>query len=407
MNCRFCKSKLNLNFIDLGFAPPSNAYINKAMLASPEVTYPLKVAVCESCWLVQTEDYTQADQLFDKDYAYFSSTSSSWLSHAEDYCKKIVKKLYLNNENFVVEIASNDGYLLKNFVALDIPCLGIEPTESTANYSMQFNIPVIKKFFGEKLSHEIVSSYQKADLVIGNNVYAHVPDILDFTLGISNLLNEEGVVTLEFPHLLNLVEESQFDTIYHEHFSYLSLGTVKQIFAEAGLKIFDVETLDTHGGSLRVYGSKETSHRNIEDSVNQVLQKENDISLFSKETFSSFQSKAEDIKFNLLRFLLEKKLEGKIVAGYGAAAKGNTLLNFSGIKQDLISYVCDAAESKQNKFMPGSHIPILHPSVLESNPPDFLIIFPWNISDEIVNQLDSIKKKGTEMVIAVPELKIL
>ena len=407
MKCRHCKENLKHDFLDLGEAPPSNAYLEKSQLTKTELYFPLKVKVCESCWLVQTEDYTDADKLFDSEYAYFSSTSESFLKHAASYANKIIDELNLNSESFVVEIASNDGYLLKNFVKKNIPCLGIEPTDSTAEASEKLNIPTIREFFGQKLSKVISNDYGKADLIVGNNVYAHVPDINDFTLGIADLLSDDGVVTLEFPQLLNTIKGKQFDQIYHEHFSYLSLTAVETIFNSAGLKIWKVEELKTHGGSLRVFGCRHDSTTyHVCQSVHDQLDKEKEFGLKKLETYSNFQLEAEKIKDNFLNFLNEQNKIGKTVAAYGAAAKGNTLLNFAGIKNNLIEFVCDAAPSKQNKYMPGSHIPILDPTNLQNIQVDYVLILPWNLANEITEQLSFLRKNGTKFVIAIPELLI-
>ncbi len=408
MKCRHCKTKLEHYFLDLGMAPPSNAYLDKEKLKKPELYFPLKVKVCDKCWLVQTEDYTDADKLFDSEYAYFSSTSKSFLDHAADYVEKIVKVLNLNSNSFVVEIASNDGYLLKNFVEKQIPCLGVEPTDSTAEASEKLNIPTVRKFFGKDFAIELASENKKADLILGNNVYAHVPDINDFTSGIKELLKDDGVVTLEFPQLLNTIKGRQFDQIYHEHFSYLSLTAVQSIFYRAGLKVWKIEELDTHGGSLRVYGCHyESDLFIIDQSVDHQLKKELDFGLQDLETYFNFQARAEKIKNDFISFLIDKKNQGKKIVAYGAAAKGNTLLNFAGVRGDLIDFVCDAAPSKQNKFLPGSRIPILDPKELEETYVDFIIIFPWNIAEEILKNFSHLKEKGTKFVRVVPELKIL
>jgi len=347
MNCRHCKDFLKHTFLDLGFAPPSNAFLSKEDLNHTEVYFPLKIRVCDQCWLVQTEDYVQADKLFSHDYAYFSSTSPGWLNHAKKYAEKIITALSLNNQSFVIEVASNDGYLLRNFVATGIPCLGIEPTDSTAKAAEQLGIPVVREFFGEALGKQLAKKGQQADLIVGNNVYAHVPDINDFTRGLKTALKPSGTITLEFPHLMILIEQAQFDTAYHEHFSYLSLQTVIQIFSAAGLRIFNVEQLTTHGGSLRVYGCHQDDPRLTQAEVSDMLQKEIQHGLQDLNTYLSFQSCADKIKDNLLSFLIEQKRAGKKVAAYGAAAKGNTLLNYAGVKPDLIGFVCDAAKAKQ------------------------------------------------------------
>ena len=407
MKCRHCKTELELEFLDLGNAPPSNAYLNKEDLRKPEITYPLRILTCTNCWLVQTEDYTDADELFNDDYAYFSSTSKSWLKHASDYCTMITNRLGLSDNSFVVEIASNDGYLLKNFVSSGIPCLGIEPTKSTAAAASAIGVPVRQEFFGKNMGLSMANAGEQADLVLGNNVFAHVPDINDFTEGVAALLKPNGVVTFEFPHLLHLIQQNQFDTIYHEHFSYLSLCSVSSIFKAAGLRVFDVEELKTHGGSLRIYGCRGDASHKETSLVQNILTNELQAGMQDEKTYSAFQKKADKVKDGLISFLLEAKAEGKTVAGYGAAAKGNTLMNYAGIRPDLIPFICDAAESKIGQYMPASHIPILPPSVLDENTPDYLVILPWNIAEEVMKQNAHLVEKGTKFVIAVPELKII
>tara|TARA_B110001450_G_C17666438_1_gene499750 strand:- start:3916 stop:5139 length:1224 start_codon:yes stop_codon:yes gene_type:complete len=407
MNCRHCKAPLIHTFVDLGFAPPSNAYLTEPDLTRPEKYYPLKVKVCDQCWLVQTEDYAEADELFNSDYAYFSSTSTSWLEHARSYAEQVMDQFNLDSESYVIEVASNDGYLLKNFVDAGIPCLGIEPTDSTADAAEALGIPVLREFFGQSLGQQLAAEGKKADLIAGNNVYAHVPDINDFTAGLKEALKPDGTITLEFPHLLNLIEQNQFDTIYHEHFSYLSLYTVSRIFQSNGLSIWDVDQLSTHGGSLRVYGCHFDDERGTNDAVQQILDKEKEAGLQSLQLYLNFQPRADQIKNDLLTYLLEAKRSGKQVAAYGAAAKGNTLLNYAGVKPDLLSFVCDAAEAKQGKYLPGSHIPIRSPKALSAESLDDVIILPWNIAAEVKSQLVGLSKRGVRFVAAVPELKIL
>jgi SAM-dependent methyltransferase len=392
--------------VDLGSAPPSNAYLAEPALHAPEKYYPLRVLVCTQCWLVQTEDYTEAGKLFDSDYAYFSSTSSSWLVHAEQYTSKIVKQLELTSASLVIEVASNDGYLLKNFVAAGIPCLGIEPTASTAAAAERLGIPVLREFFGEQLGKKLAATGRQADLIAGNNVYAHVPDINDFTQGLKAALKPGGTITLEFPHLMQLLAQAQFDTIYHEHFSYLSLYTVLRMFDAAGLRVFDVDILPTHGGSLRVYGCHADDERCSTPAVAAMLEEESRQGMQTRSAYQGFQSRADRIKDDLLTFLLTQKRIGKTVAAYGAAAKGNTLLNYAGVKPDLLPFVCDAAAAKQGKFMPGSHIPILAPDVLIEQRPDYLLILPWNIALEVKQQNAWLFDLGTRFVTAVPELEI-
>ena len=406
MKCRHCSAPLEHTFLDLGFAPPSNSYLTFDDLTKPEKYYPLKIKVCEQCWLVQTEDYTQADELFSSDYAYFSSTSSGWLIHAASYAEKMTRQLNLTKDSLVIEVASNDGYLLKNFVAAGIPCLGIEPTASTAAAAEKLGIPVMREFFGEQLGKQLATSGKQADLIAGNNVYAHVPDINDFTRGLKAALKPGGTITLEFPHLMRLIEHTQFDTVYHEHFSYLSLYTVDRIFKAAGLRVWDIEELPTHGGSLRVYGCHAEDGRETTPVVSAMLAEEAQRGLQTLATYQYFQAKADRVKDDLLAFLIEQKRAGRRVAAYGAAAKGNTLLNYAGVKPDLLPFVCDAAAAKQGKFMPGSHIPILAPTVLLEQRPDYLVILPWNIAAEVKQQNAQLAELGTKFVTAVPKLEI-
>ena len=405
--CRHCKMPLPHVFLDLGHAPPSNAYLSPEKMNEPEVTFPLRLRVCENCWLVQTEDFTKADSLFDAEYAYFSSTSKSWLEHATRYSKEMIQRFGLGSDSHVIEVASNDGYLLKNFLAAGVPCLGVEPTASTAAAAEAIGIPVIRKFFGKALGDRLAGEGRAADLIVGNNVYAHVPDIDDFTLGLSVALKPEGVITLEFPHLMRLVEFCQFDTVYHEHFSYLSLVVVSRIFSAAGLRIFDVEELHTHGGSLRVYGCHADASHVETQMVNNVLAEERARGMENLAFYEGFQARTEVVKDGLVRFLLDAKRDGKKVAGYGAAAKGNTLLNYGGVKSDLLPFICDIAPSKQGKVTPGSHIPILAPELLERAAPDYLLILPWNIAEEVQWQLVKLGQAGTRFVVAVPEVRVL
>ncbi len=406
MNCRHCNHPLQHVFLDLGFAPPSNAYLTEADLHRPEPYYPLKLFVCDQCWLVQTEDYAQADELFSNDYAYFSSVSQSWLAHAARYAEMITRRLALNKNSYVIEVASNDGYLLKNFVAAGIPCLGIEPTASTAAAAEKLGVPVLREFFGESLGQRLVKEGKQADLILGNNVFAHVPDINDFTAGLKTALKPGGTITLEFPHLMRLLEHTQFDTVYHEHFSYLSLNSVSRIFARAGLRVCDVEELPTHGGSLRVYGCHDNDRRATADAVGTVLAEEARRGMDTLAPYQVFQSRADRVKDDLLMFLIEQKRAGKVVAAYGAAAKGCTLLNYAGVKADLLPYVCDAAPSKQGKYLPGAHVPILHPDALRKQKPDIVLILPWNIQTEVTQQLAYVREWGGRFAVAVPSIKV-
>jgi SAM-dependent methyltransferase len=407
MNCRHCAASITNTFLDLGFAPPSNAYLMPEDLYRPEMTFPLRVTVCDRCWLVQTEDYARSEELFNSDYAYFSSTSSGWLAHSALYARTITNRLALTGESMVIEVACNDGYLLRNFTEAGIPCLGIEPTASTAAAARSQGIPVLREFFGEALARQLAAEGKQGDLIVGNNVYAHVPDINGFTRGLKAALKPGGTITLEFPHLMRLIEQAQFDTVYHEHFSYLTLFTTQRIFREAGLRIWDVEELPTHGGSLRVYGCHAEDSRPDNHSVQSLVAREARRGLQSLAPYASFQARADKVKDDLLLFLIEQKRAGKTVAGYGAAAKGNTLINYAGVKPDLLPYVCDASAAKQGKFMPGSHIPILPPEVLRDRPLDYLLVLPWNIVAEITQDTTSLVAEGARIVTAIPQLEIV
>ena len=405
MKCRHCGSDVSHVLVDLGVAPPSNAYLTKLALKRPEKFFPLRVLVCESCWLVQAEAYSRAAELFNEEYAYFSSFSNEWLSHAEKYVDQMVERFGLTKANVVGEVAANDGYLLQFVKERGISCYGIEPTASTANAARQKGVEIIQDFLSVKLASELRQQGRTVDLLAANNVLAHVPDINDFSQACCMLLKPDGVFTCEFPHLLNLISQHQFDTIYHEHFSYLSFGTVVNIFAKNGLNVFDVEKLGTHGGSLRVYAQRSDNGKHAVDSrVERLVAEENNAGITRIDFYRGFQEHAEKIKNNFLKFLIEKKNDGKLVVGYGAAAKGNTLLNFAGVKSDLIKYVVDRSPHKQGKYMPGSRIPIVSEDRLMSDKPDFVVIFPWNLSDEIAHQLKYLSSSGTEFVTAVPQL---
>lgn len=407
MNCRHCHKGLEHRFLDLGCAPPSNAYLTEADRHLSELFFPLRLYVCSECWLVQTEDYACPDELFKPDYAYFSSTSTSWLEHAARYCDMIRRRLDLSDVSFVIEVASNDGYLLKHFVKAGVPCLGIEPTASTADAAERLGIPVLREFFGEKLGRRLVDEGKRADLLIGNNVYAHVPDINDFTAGLKAALKPGGTITLEFPHLMRLIEHNQFDTVYHEHYSYFSLRTVCRIFRQADLRIFDVDELPTHGGSLRVYGCHAEDARPDTQAVSALLAAEERHGLRELSTYLQFQSRADTVKNDLLAFLIEQQRQGKRVAGYGAAAKGNTLLNYAGVKPDLLPYVVDRNPAKQGKYLPGSRIPIVAEAHLRRDRPDRVLILPWNLREEIVEQLAYVGDWGGTFVLPIPTLAIL
>jgi len=407
MNCRHCGFSLEHIFLDLGSAPATNAYLTEPDLCKEEKIFPLKLFVCTQCWLVQTEDFVRPNELFSSNYAYFSSTSQSWLDHASYYVDQMCSRFKLDTKSHVIEIASNDGYLLKNFVALKIPCLGIEPTSSTADAAEALGVPVLRKFFDSKLGTLLLKENKQADLVIGNNVYAHVPDINDFTIGLKKILKPGGVVTLEFPHLLRLLEENQFDTVYHEHFSYLSLHTVIKIFEKAGLRIWDVDKLLTHGGSVRVYGCHSDDSKKMTDFTKEVLADEQNKGLMQISTYQGFQARTDQVKKDFLRYLNELKYSGKKVAAYGAAAKGNTLLNYARINSDLLPYICDAARSKQGKYMPGSHIPILPPSKLREDKPDIILILPWNLTAEVISQNAYVREWGGKFVTVMPQIRVI
>lgn len=393
--------------MDLGSAPPSNAYLTRQALHAPEKWFPLRVLVCESCWLAQTEDFAQADELFDADYAYFSGFSSIWLAHCERYVADMVERFSLDGSSHVVEIAANDGSLLQYFHARNIPCVGVEPTASTAAAARAKGIAIVQDFFGLRLARQLVEQGKQADLIAANNVLAHVPDINDFVAGFVHLLKPQGVATFEFPHLMRLVDENQFDTIYHEHFSYLSLTAVNQVFSTAGLAIFDVEEYPTHGGSLRVYAQRiDTGSRACSPAVKTMLKREENAGMLSADYYAGFQAKADRVKNEFLGFLLEAKRQGKTVAAYGAAAKGNTLMNFSGIRPDLILFVVDRNPAKVDKYMPGSRIPIVDESKLRQVKPDYVVILPWNLKDEVIRQLEYIREWGGRYVVAVPQLEV-
>ncbi len=407
MKCRHCYAALTLPLIDLGLAPPSNAYLSTQQLQQPEKKYPLRVLVCQTCWLAQTEDFAQAHELFDADYAYFSSFSSTWLEHAKRYADEMSARFHLGSSSHVVEIAANDGYLLQYFKAANIPCTGVEPTASTAAAARAKGIDIVQEFFGVALANTLVAQGKQADLTAANNVLAHVPDINDFVAGFTVLLKPTGVATFEFPHLMQLMALNQFDTIYHEHFSYLSLIAVQRIFAANGLTVFDVEEHPTHGGSLRAFAQRtDTGKQPISDRVAKMLRAEDAIGIQTEKYYLAFQVRAEKVKDDFVNFLADAKRQGKIVAAYGAAAKGNTLMNFAELGSDLIQYVVDKNPAKQGKFMPGSRIPIVSPEALHSQRPDYLVILPWNIADEVTQQNAALAKLGTQFVTAVPKLEI-
>lgn len=409
MKCRFCDHTLEKVFIDLINAPPSNSYLTKEQLNEPEAYFPLRAFVCEHCWLVQIDEYKKSDEIFSEDYAYFSSYSKSWVKHAEDYVEMICKRLSLSKSSRVMEIASNDGYLLQFFVAKGIPCFGVEPSAGTARAAGIKGVDSIIDFFGSNLANRIVKERGKQDLIIGNNVLAHVPNINDFVGSLKAVLSDVGTITMEFPHLLRLIQCNQFDTIYHEHFSYFSLNTVEKIFLAHGLKIYDVEVLATHGGSLRIYASHvNNDSRGVTPEVESIKEKEREFGLLNSKVYDSFQKKADTIKYSLLSFLLKQKRMGKKIVAYGAAAKGNTLLNYCGIKgTDLIEFVVDASPHKQGKYLPGSHIPIVPEQRISDDKPDIIVVLPWNIKEEITAQLSYVKNWNCQFIVAVPELELI
>ena len=407
MRCRHCGAVTTLRLVDLGTAPPSNAYLNADALSGAEAWWPLRVLVCERCWLAQTEDFVGVDKLFSADYAYFSAYSTEWLAHAERYVAEMSSRFELDAESHVVEVAANDGYLLQYVRARGIPCTGIEPTASTAASARERGIPIIEAFFGVKLAQKMARSGQQADLITANNVLGHVPDINHFTRGFAILLKPHGVATFEFHHLKRLIDGCQFDTIYHEHFSYLSLTAVESIFMDAGLALFDVEELPTHGGSLRVFAQRvETGRHPRSPAVDDLLATEKAAGLRGPGYYSGFQERVLRIKHDFLSFLLSARAQGKTVVGYGAAAKGNTLMNFAGVRPDLVAFVADRNPAKQGKYLPGSRIPVVGVEALRRARPDFVIIFPWNLRNEVMNEHAYVGGWGGRFVTAVPKLTI-
>ncbi len=407
MKCRNCLSEVELSFLDLGSSPPSNSYLTIEQLQGPEKYYPLRVKVCENCWLVQTEDFARREEFFTPEYAYFSSFSKTWLEHSKKYVEEMIKRFELNELSHVIEVASNDGYLLQFVKENAIPCLGIEPSKSTADVSSEKGIPTLCEFFGSRLGVDLARKGKKADLMIANNVLAHVPDTNDFLTGFFALLKDNGVATFEFPHLMRLVEKRQFDTVYHEHYSYLSLISIQDIFKRNGLEVFDVEEISTHGGSVRIFAQKENiGNHKVSQRLLELIEKEKNLGISSKKYYEGFQNHVEKLKDDLLLFLLDAKRKGKKVAAYGAAAKGNTFINFSGIRSDLINFVVDKNPNKQQKYMPGSRIPIVEESMILEIRPDYLIILPWNLRDEISEQLNYTKDWGCHFVVAIPELEV-
>ena len=406
--CRHCGADISLPLVDLGTAPPSNAYLTSDRLCLPEPWYPLRVLVCTECWLAQTAEVTDRTELFSAEYAYFSSISTTWLQHAERFVTMAVERFALGPHSHVVEVAANDGYLLQYVQGRGIPCLGIEPTASTARAARAKGLDVVEEFFGVDLAGRLADAGRSADLTVANNVLAHVPDINDFVSGFARLLKADGVALFEFPHLLRLVQEHQFDTIYHEHFSYLSLTAAARILGRNGLVVFDVEELPTHGGSLRVYAQRrDTGRRDITPRVAGILATEAAAGITTPEFYASFQASADRVKDDFLFFLLDARRAGKKVAAYGAAAKGNTLLNYSGARADLVAFVVDRNPAKQGKYLPGSRIPIVDETHLRREQPDFVVILPWNLESEVTTQLEYIKAWGGRFVTVLPVLRVV
>ena len=405
--CRFCDEILNKTFIDLGTSPLSNAYLTQEDLDKKEVFYPLHVKICEKCFLVQLPQYETPENIF-SDYAYFSSYSASWLQHASAYTEMMIERFGIDTKWNVVEIASNDGYLLQYFKNKNIPVLGIEPAENVACVAEAKGIPTQSVFFGKETAENLARDRGKANLLIGNNVLAHVPDLNDFVSGLKLLLAPQGIITIEFPHLLRLIEENQFDTIYHEHFSYFSLFTVQKIFAKHHLSLFDVEEVTVHGGSLRIFAKHaDDQTKPVTSRVAEIIESEKRFGLDNINTYQHFSTKIEKLKFELLEFLLNAKKMGKKVAGYGAPAKGNTLLNFYGVYKDLLEFTVDKNPYKQNRYLPGTRIPVFHPNKLSEERPDYLLVLPWNLKNEIMEQVAHIKEWGGKFVLPIPSLEII
>jgi SAM-dependent methyltransferase len=405
--CRFCRASLQRTFVDLGMSPLCEMYPSAADLNHGEVYYPLHVYVCERCYLVQLEEYENRENIF-SDYPYFSSFSDSWLKHAENYCEKMTARFGLSAQSLVVEVASNDGYLLQYFVRQGLPVLGIEPAANVAKVAVEKGVPTLVRFFGTELARDMAAEGRCADLVLGNNVLAQVPDLNDFVEGLKVLLKPHGVLTLEFPHLLRLIERNEFDTIYHEHFSYFSMLTTARILEAHALKVFDVEELATHGGSLRVFACRaEDKTHEVKRAVVDVIAEEKKAGLGSVEGYESFARQVKETKFALVEFLIAAARQGKRVAGYGAPGKSATLLQYCGIGRDFIAYTVDRSPYKQGRFLPGSHIPIHHPDRIRETKPDYVVILPWNLKEEIVEQLQYIREWGGKFVVPIPKVTIL
>ncbi len=407
LSCRLCAAPLRHTFLDLGVSPLANSYLRAEQLAQPEVFYPLHARVCERCFLVQVDAFEPPENIF-SDYLYFSSYSQSWLRHAEQYAAMISSRLGLDQASQVVEAGSNDGYLLQYFVRRGIPALGVEPAENVARKARERGVPTVSRFFGTETAHELAAEGKQADLIVGNNVLAHTPALNDFVAGLKLLLKPAGVITMEFPHLLRLIEDNQFDTIYHEHFSYFSFQTVGELFARHELTIYDVERLATHGGSLRIYaGHAQDGAKAVAASAEALLAAERVAGLCDLATYTSFPQKAYAAKLDLLSFLTRAKCEGKRIAGYGAPAKGNTLLNFCGIRPDLLDYTVDASPHKQGTFLPGTHIPVHAPDRIAETRPDYILILPWNLREELIAQLDHVHQWGGKLVLPIPRVEVV
>jgi hypothetical protein len=408
MNCRFCSAPLSNKFVELVNSPLSNSFLTKEQLNEPETYFPLTIYACSKCHLVQIDEYKDAREIFNGDYVYFSSYSTSWVAHAKRYVESMISRFGYNKDSLVVEIASNDGYLLQHFNNVGVPVLGVEPTTNTAKVAIEKGIPTVTEYFTTDFAKQLVSQGKSADLVLGNNVLAHVPNINDFVGGLKTVLKPTGVVTMEFPHLLRLVEQCQFDTIYHEHYSYLSFTTVQKVFAAHGLELFDVEEQSTHGGSLRIFGKHfSDTTKSVSPNVANMLKKEADAGMLTNEYYKTFQLQVNAIRNQFVKFLIECQEKGKKVIGYGAAAKGNTLMNYAGIKgDDLITFVVDAAPSKQGKFLPGTHIPVYDQKKISEYKPDYVIIFPWNLKEEVMAQLAYIGEWGGQFAVFVPKLQV-
>lgn len=405
--CRFCGSRLEHTVVDLGMSPLCESYISAEQLNRMEPFYPLRVYVCESCFLVQLEEYVSSDEIF-REYAYFSSYSTHWLEHARAYTQKMISLLNLGQSNLVVETASNDGYLLQYFAEASVPVLGIEPARNVARVAQEKGIPTLAEFFGRTLAEQLAAEGKQADLLLGNNVLAQVPDVNDFVSGMKILLKPGGVITMEFPHLMRLIEENQFDTIYHEHFSYFSLYTAEKIFAEHGIALYDVEELKTHGGSLRIFGRhEEDTGKAVTDRYQELKIRELTAGINSLEYYQKFGGKVIDTKFKLLEFLISAKQSGKSIVGYGAPGKGNTLLNYCGIRTDFLEYTVDRNPYKQGKYLPGTHIPIFSPDKISETKPDYILILPWNFKDEIIEQMSIIRRWGGSFVVPIPAVAVI